>query len=516
MSDLDELDRPHEACGVVGIYSRPNANVDVARTLFFALYALQHRGQESAGIATCDGTVSTIHRGMGLVSQIFTEDNLAPLDGHIGLGHNRYSTTGDSHIRNCQPFLIETLHGPLAVGHNGNLTNAGSLRQQLLQRGVGLSSTSDSEVMTQMLASLAPGNDGFDSNGGVRAPDWEQRIVELMKAAEGAYSLVIMTRDAIYAARDPLGLRPLCYGEIPSDGNGPQGWMVGSESPALRTVGAEHMVDIEPGQIVRFDANGVHKFQGVPPNKKSALCVFEYVYFARPDTYLEGQTIHAARQRMGERLAIESPVDADVVIAVPDSSIPAAIGYSQVSGIPFTEGLIKNRYIGRTFIAPSQRLRRDRVKLKYNVIRENLQGKRVIVVDDSIVRGTTIGPLVRLIREGGKAAEVHIRVSSPPIRHPCFMGVDLATHEELIAHRMSVEEIRQHVGADSLAYLSIPGLLEAVRVGVKPQCGSAENGHCSACFSGEYPLDVSEFLDTKLRTKLQFKATVKDAWPNRG
>ena len=449
----EELDRPHEACGVFGVHG---VDADVARLTFFALYALQHRGQESAGITTCDGVRAYMHKDMGLTSQVFSEQSLMPLVGHMAIGHVRYSTTGSSHIRNAQPYLIETLHGPLAVAHNGNLTNALALRHRLLARGVGLSSSSDSEVITQMLAAPPPG-------GEPDGPDWEARIAEFMAIAEGAYSLVVLTRDAVFAVRDPWGLRPLCLGEL---NDGSSGYVVASESCALATIGARYMREVAPGEIVRLDRSGLRSTLGRPPAPQTALCVFEYVYFARPDSLLEGQTVHRVRQRLGEALAREAPAEADIVVGVPDSAIPAAIGYARVSGIPFSEGMTKNRYIGRTFIQPDERLRRAGVHLKYNPLSANLAGQRVVLIDDSIVRGTTAGPLIKLLREGG-ATEVHVRVSSPPVRHPCFMGLDMATHVELIAHRKSVLEICAHIGADSLAYLSHQGMMDAVVAGIK-------------------------------------------------
>ncbi len=483
----DELDRPHEACGVFGICA---PETDAARMTFFALYALQHRGQESAGIATSDGAAAYLHKGMGLVAQTFTEENLRPLKGHLAIGHTRYSTSGSSHIRNAQPYLIETLHGPLGVAHNGNLTNALTLRRRLLERGVGLSSSSDSEVITQMLAAPPPGG---EPNG----PDWEARIAAFMAVAEGAYSLVILTRKAVFAVRDPWGLRPLCLGELPI--NGKPGYVVASESCALGTIGATYLREVAPGEIVRLDRDGVHAVQAVAPKERSALCIFEYVYFARPDSLLEGQTVHRVRQRLGEELAREAPADADMVIGVPDSATPAAIGFALASGLPYSEGLIKNRYIGRTFIQPDDRIRRIGVRLKYNPLAANLHGKRVVLVDDSVVRGNTIGPMIRLLREGG-ATEVHVRVSSPPVRHPCFMGIDMATHEELIAHRCTVEEIRQHIGADTLAYLSHEGLQRAVLAGI-----GADRGHCSACFTGRYPIPLDEWWVRKAQEKLAFE-----------
>ncbi len=482
----DDLDRPREACGVFGICA---PGTDVARTAFFALYALQHRGQESAGIATCDGRATYLHKGMGLVHQVFNEDNLRPLVGDLAIAQNRYSTTGGSHLRNAQPYLIETMHGPLGVGHNGNLTNALHLRQKLLERGVGLSSSSDSEVITQMLA-LPP------SGATAAQPGWEARLANFMTEAEGAYSLVILTRDAIYGVRDPLGLRPLCIGRLPENGH-PAGYVVASESCALGTIGAEFLREVRPGEIVRLDREGIHSTQGVPPAPRPAFCIFEYVYFARPDSVIENQTVHRVRQRLGEALAHEAPAVADIVVGVPDSATPAAIGYAIASALPYTEGLIKNRYIGRTFIQPDDRLRRAGVHLKYNPLRANLEGKRVVLVDDSIVRGTTSGPIVRLLREGG-ATEVHVRVSSPPVRHPCFMGIDMARGEELIGHSKTVDEIRQHIGADSLAYLSHEGMLQAVT-----QELLGNHGHCSACFTGTYPIRIETWWESK--EKLAFE-----------
>lgn len=480
LGESNDDDKPHDECGVFGAYAPVR---DVARMSYFALYALQHRGQESAGIVTSDGRVAHVHKGMGLVSQVFNEDNLRPLVGHLAIGHNRYSTAGASHLRNASPYLIETIHGPLGVAHNGNLTNALQLRQMLLRRGVGLSSTTDSEVITQLLA--APPElwiDNYVDHSSDGSDIWQNRIRAFMQMADGAYSLTILTRNAIYAVRDPYGLRPLCIGVL-EDG----AYVVASESAALLTIGAKYLREVEPGEIIRLDADGLHSTMG-RENAPRALCIFEYVYFARPDTVLEGQVIHTVRQKLGRRLAQETAVDADIVIGVPDSAIPAAIGYAQQSGIPYTEGLTKNRYIGRTFIQPDDDLRRAGVRLKYNPLTANLEGKRVIVVDDSIVRGNTSGPLVQLLRDGG-AREVHMRVSSPPVKHPCFMGVDMATYKQLIAHRMNIEEIRLTIGADSLDYLSLPGMLEVVQEGAV-----GRSGHCSACFSGQYPVIIPAWL----------------------
>ena len=449
-------DKPREACGVFGIYGPGD---DVARITFFGLYALQHRGQESAGIAVSDGQRAVVHKGMGLVSQVFTEESLAPLRGHIAIGHNRYSTKGSSRLVNAQPYLLESALGPLGVAHNGNLVNAASLRQQLLRRGVGLNSTSDSEVLTQMLAG-APGD------------TWEERIQSLLAQAQGAYSLAILTARTLYAVRDPWGFRPLCLGRL----NGH--WVVASESCALATTGASYVRELEPGEIVAIDERGLRSIRGAPRGRQ-ALCVFEYIYFARPDSILQGQSIYYARIRLGARLAQEYPVDADMVMGIPDSAIAAAIGYAAAAGIPYGEGLIKNRYIGRTFIQPDDRLRRAGVALKFNPLPESLAGKRVVVVDDSIVRGNTSGPIVAMLRRAG-AREIHMRVSSPPIRYPCMMGVDMATRDELIAHRLTLAEIQDQLGVDSLGYLSLDGLLAGV--------GQSAEAVCTACFTGDYPV----------------------------
>jgi amidophosphoribosyltransferase len=479
----------HDECGVFGVYAPGR---DVARLAFFALYALQHRGQESAGIVTSDGRLAYQHKGMGLVAQVFDEENLRPLHGHLAIGQTRYSTTGSSNLRNAQPYLIETIYGPLGIAHNGNLTNAEDLRHRLLKRGVGLASTSDSEVITQMLASPPEvwSQSMPNGNGG---DQWITRIRAFMQAAEGAYSLALLTRDAVYAVRDPLGLRPLCLGKLDNGST-----VVASETCALGTIGAKFLRDVEPGEIVRLDAEGAHSFSGVQSEKR-AMCIFEYVYFARPDSALNGQIAHQVRQQLGRQLAREAPAAADVVVGVPDSATPHAIGYSLESGIPYTEGLTKNRYIGRTFIQPDDRLRKEGVRIKYNPLTANLQGKRVILVDDSIVRGNTAGPLVQLMRDAG-ATEVHVRVAAPPVRHPCFMGVDMATYSELIAHRLDVTEICQRIGADSLGYLSLEGLETAVNHG-----NGRSTTYCTACFSGQYPIPIPEWLFQEDREKMVFE-----------
>jgi amidophosphoribosyltransferase len=453
------IDRPHHECGVFGIVA---PGEDVARLTFFGLYALQHRGQESAGIAVSDGGRISMHKEMGLVAQAFNEEKLRPLRGQMAIGHTRYSTTGSSRLQNAQPFMVESVLGPLAVGHNGNLTNASVLRQELLQRGVGLSSSSDSEVITQMLA-------------GGEGRTWEEKLKVFMVRAQGAYCLTVLTRDSMYAVRDPWGLHPLCLGRLPSGGS-----VVASESCALATIGAEFEREVQPGEIVAVSERGPRTVAHMPAPTQAA-CLFEYIYFARPDSLADGRSMYQVRVNLGRELAKEAPADADIVIPVPDSAVPAAIGYAQQSGVPYSEGLIKNRYIGRTFIQPDDTLRKVGIALKFNPLGDSLAGKRVVLVDDSIVRGNTSGPIVKLLRDAG-ATEVHVRVSAPPIRHPCFMGVDMATYPELIAHRMSIPEIRGFLGADSLAYLSLDGLIRATQ---KPS-----GGFCTGCFSGNYPVDI--------------------------
>jgi amidophosphoribosyltransferase len=458
-------DSPHEECGIVGIFA---PNEDVATMAFFGLFALQHRGQEAAGIAVSDGETVHLHKDIGLVTQVFNPHNLAPLKGNYAIGHTRYSTTGSSSARNSQPFLIDTYLGPVAVAHNGNLVNAADLRRDLLKRGVGLSSSSDSEVLTMMLA-------------GAEGDTWDQRIQHVMSRWQGAYSLVVLTLQGVFAVRDPWGFRPLSVGMLPGGGHA-----VASETGALRTLGCQTIREVQPGEIVTLSNTALRVYQAVPAAKRLARCVFEHIYFSRPDSFWDGLSVHQVRQNLGCQLAQEAPAPADVVIPVPDSSIPAAIGYARASGIPYNDGFIKNRYIGRTFIEPTDSLRRQGVALKFNVIEENVRGKHLIVIDDSIVRGNTSGPLLKLLRDAG-ARQIHLRITCPPITHPCFMGVDMGTYQELIAHRMSVEEIRKHVGADTLHYLSLEGMMAAV---------GRSDGYCAACFTGEYPIAV-DFSNTK-------------------
>jgi amidophosphoribosyltransferase len=469
-------DKVHEACGVFGIYAPGR---EVARRAFFALYALQHRGQEAAGIVTCDGALAHVHKGMGLVSQVFNEENLRYLQGHMAIGHTRYSTTGAPKLRNTQPYVIETLDGPLAIAHNGNLINAPQLRRELLERGVGLQTSTDSEIILHLLAGAGGG-------------DWMARIRIVMARIEGAYSLTILTRDGIFGVRDPWGLRPLVLGRLEG------GHVLASESCAFSTIGAQMIQEIQPGEIVRLDAHGYKIVQGAPP-QQLAFCTFEQIYFARPDSVLNGRLVHQVRQKLGRQLAKEAPAPADIVVPVPDSGTPHAIGYAQESGLPFSEGLIKSRYIGRTFIEPTDELRKMGVAMKFNPLPDNLAGRRVVMVDDSIVRGNTSGPLVRLLRDAG-ATEVHVRVACPPIRFPCFMGVDMAHQDELIAANLSLDEICAHIGADSLAFLSISGMMRALNAG---------GGYCNACFTGEYPFHTPIPL-----IELQEKEKFPQVWGN--
>lgn len=453
------MDKPREYCGVFGIYG---PGEDVARITFFGLYALQHRGQESAGIATADGQRIQVHAMMGLVAQVFDEASLARLRGHIAIGHTRYSTMGSSRVCNAQPFVIEGPAGPLAIAHNGNLVNAEYLHQQLVEQGHHFQSSTDSESIGKMIA-FAPG------------ATWVERIRYAMERLLGAYSLVLMTPDSLFAVRDPLGVRPLCLGRLN------HAWVVASETCALDTVGARFEREVTPGEIVVIDAQGLRSHIGLP-SQRQAQCIFEYIYFARPDSILNNKLVYLARQEMGRELAREHPADADIVIAVPDSAIPAAIGYAEELGLPYREGLIKSRYIGRTFIQPDQRIREVGINLKFNPLPEVLRGQRVVVVDDSIVRGNTTRQIVRLLRRAG-AREVHVRIHCPPFVNPCYLGIDVARRHELIAARMSVEEIARFIGADSLGYLSVEGLLRAI--------GVPERLFCRACFTGEYPVPVT-------------------------
>jgi amidophosphoribosyltransferase len=474
MADLliedDTPDRPREACGVFGIHARGE---DVARITYFGLYALQHRGQESAGIVTSDGGGLHVHRQMGLVAQAFTEDDLARLTGHVAIGHTRYSTTGGSHIANAQPFVMEGSLGPFALAHNGNLTNTDVLRERLLADGQQLEGTSDSEVIARLLAT-APG------------ATYVEKLRRVMPLLQGAYSLVILTPDALLGLRDQYGVRPLAIGRLQEH------WVLASETCALDTVGADAVRDVAPGEIIVINGSGpdgLRAHVGMAP-VASGACLFEYIYFARPDSTMHDRSLYVVRQRMGAQLAAEFPVEADLVIGVPDSATPAAAGYAAARSLPYADGLIKNRYIGRTFIQPNQRLRQLGVKMKFNALGAVLSGKRVVMVDDSVVRGTTIRPLVRLLRDAG-AAEVHLGITSPPFRWPCYLGLDVAQREELIAARLpDATAIAREVGVDSLHYLSLDGLISAISL--------PRSMFCTGCFTGSYPVPVQMSLADRL------------------
>lgn len=453
---LDE-DKPKEACGVFGIYA---PGQDVARITYYGLYALQHRGQESAGIAVGDGEKITCRKGMGLVGEVFTEDTLRMLKGHIALGHVRYSTAAENTIENAQPHNFYYKQGMIALGHNGNLTNYAELRRKLADSGAVFQSTADSELMINLI---------------VRAgtEDLASGILKTMEQLEGSYSLILITEKKMFGIRDPHGMRPLCLGRLGD------GYILASESCALDTIGAEFIRDVKPGEVVMIDENGVTALQPHRAGKR-ALCVFEFVYLARPDSVIDGLSVQQARYALGKELAREYPLDGDMVIPVPDSGTSSAFAYAMERGLPFREGLMKNRYVGRTFIRPVQVTRDLGVRLKLNPIREMIFGKRVIMVDDSIVRGTTSGKLVQMIREAG-AKEVHLLVSSPPVTHSCYYGIDTSKNGELIAASHCIEEIREHIGADSLGYLSRSGL-HAALAPFNPDI------LCDACFCGDYPI----------------------------
>ena len=455
-------DSPEEACGVFGVYA---PGEEVGRETYFGLYALQHRGQESAGIAVTSGDGILVVKDMGLVSQVFDEKSFVSLQGDYAIGHVRYSTTGSTLWENAQPMYELTRRGPIAIAHNGNLVNTVQLRESLAQEGVTFTSTTDTEVIGALLNSSA-------------AETTVGAIEDVFPRMRGAYSLAILTEEGLFGVRDPSGIRPLCIGT--RDG----GTFMASESAALDVVGAKLLREIEPGEIVHINEDGVSS-QRFVPSARPALCIFEFIYFARPDSLLYDRVLYDARKEMGMHLAEEAPVDADIVIPVPDSGVPAAIGFAEKSGIPFGEGLIKNRYIGRTFIQPSQSIRQLGVRLKLNPLTPVIAGKRLVVVDDSIVRGTTSRKIVEILKEAG-AREVHMRVSSPQIKYPCFYGIDTADRNELIASRLDVEEVRDFLGADSLHHLSMDNLVKS--------CCASKDRFCTACFEGQYPIEVPEDL----------------------
>ena len=469
--DLNPNDKgPQDACGVFGVWSAGGEPAEVAKLTYFGLYALQHRGQEAAGIAVSDGSSLLVYKDLGLVSQVFDEATLATLQGHIAIGHTRYSTTGSTTWENAQPSFRTTKAGTgLALGHNGNLVNTAELAAEAARLGVGsgIGATTDSELLTALLAAR---------------PDvsMEQAAMDVLPTLRGAFSLVFMDEHTLYAARDAQGVRPLVLGRLE------RGWVITSETAALDIVGASFVREIEPGELVAIDADGLRSQSFANPKPKG--CLFEYVYLARPDTTIAGRNVHSARVDTGKRLAREFPVEADLVIPVPESGTPAAIGFSQESGIPYGMGLVKNAYVGRTFIQPSQTIRQLGIRLKLNPLRDVIRGKRLVVVDDSIVRGNTQRALVRMLREAG-AVEVHVRISSPPVKWPCFYGIDFASRAELIANGLDVEGIRHAIGADSLGYVSLEGVIAASE--------QPKTRLCRACFDGEYPIALPDQMGGK-------------------
>ena len=469
------LDKLQESCGVFGVYA---PNEDVARLTYFALFALQHRGQESSGIATADGKKLNVYAKMGLVAQVFTEEAVSHLSGSMAIGHNRYSTRGSSQACNVQPMLVGKGNNAIAIAHNGNVVNAEFLFEQLCEQGYAFQSSTDSEVIANLI--LASPEDS-----------WVDKIRYAMNRLQGAYSMTLLTKDTLFAVRGSLGVRPLCLGSI--DG----GWVIASETCAIDHIGAEFIREVEPGEIVKINENGIESYPG--KSGRQALCIFEYIYFARPDSVISGRLLSPARQEMGAGLAVEYPVEADLVIGVPDSATSAGIGYARQSGIPIGEGLIRNRYVGRTFIEPDQRIRDLGVKLKFNPLPRMLNNKRLVVVDDSIVRGTTTPSVIKELRRAG-TREIHMRICAPPIRYPCFFGVDMATRGELIAAQKSIPQICRFIGADTLGYLSLEGLLKAVAL--------PEDQFCLACFTGDYPIPVQLEMDKLALETMQLQQQV--------
>jgi amidophosphoribosyltransferase len=454
---------PKHYCGVFGIYGHPNA----AELTYYGLFALQHRGQESAGIATSDGRQFRIHRGMGLVSQVFNGEILHELVGHIAIGHTRYSTTGASHLRNAQPLAVDCARGQIAIAHNGNLTNAAALRAELEARGSIFQTTVDSEIILHLMAQ--PGVNGSAGS-----------LAQALRRIEGAWSLVIMTEDALIGARDPFGFRPLCIGRLGD------AWVLASESCALDLIHAEFVRDVAPGEVVTINGSGLNSVRLFPEQERRAFCIFEYVYFARPDSTIGNRNVYKVRVELGRQLAREHPVEADIVIPVPDSGNCAALGYSLESGIPFEMAFVRNHYVGRSFLQPSQLIRDFHVRVKLNLIAELVRGKRVVVVDDSIVRGTTCKARVNTLKEAG-AREVHVRVSCPPHMHPCVYGIDFPDRSKLMAANYSLEEIRKYLNADSLCYLSQEGMVKAT--------GLPAHQFCMACYDGNYPVPFDPHLE---------------------
>jgi amidophosphoribosyltransferase len=464
------MDKLKEECGVFGIFGHPEAS----NLTSLGLYALQHRGQESAGIAIADGTRMRVVRGMGQVADAFKEETLAGLGGHLAIGHTRYSTAGDSTIENAQPFLIDCAHGQIAVAHNGNLVNARELRDDLVRAGSIFQTTSDTEVVLHLYARS-------------RAPNVEEALVESISQVSGAFSMVLLTRNRLIAARDPHGFRPLALGRLGD------AWIVCSETCAMDLIGATYEREVEPGELLIISDGGLRSIKPYPPSQL-AHCVFEHVYFARPDSYVFGRSVNEVRTAFGRILAAEAPVPADVIVPIPDSGVCAAIGFGEASGVPVRFGLIRNHYVGRTFIQPQQSIRDFGVKVKLNPVRSILEGKRVVLVDDSIVRGTTSRKIVRLVKAAG-AREVHVRISCPPTVSPCFYGVDTPSRKDLIGATHTVDQIREFVEADSLAYLSLKGLREAV--------GDTRNAYCTSCYTGVYPVSFPQNEEAYLQLALK-------------
>ena len=473
-------DKFHDECGVVGVYlnseeqngdASAESRMNAATMCYYGLYSLQHRGQDSAGICVSDGNEVKIHKQMGLVSDVFKVEHLQELQGNLSIGHVRYATSGSKTIENAQPMLIQSKLGPVAVAHNGQLVNYLQLRDMFEETGAAFSSSSDTEVIVKLIAR------GYKKG-------LERALTDTIQMIKGSFALCVMTKDSLIGARDPNGIRPLCLGQVKG------GWVLASESCAIDAMNGTFVRDIHPGEIVIINKDGVLSFEfGEKTSKRS--CIFEYVYFARPDSIIDDIPVQEARYKMGAQLAKESPVDADVVVGVPDSGLGAAIGYSRESGIPYAMGVVKNKYIGRTFIAPTQQARENMVFVKLNALKSDLDGKRVIVIDDSIVRGTTSRRLVQILRRAG-AKEVHFRVSSAPVKFPCYLGIDTPTKEELISSGHDVEEIRKEIGADSLAFISVDGMFEALRA-----CNPGQYGFCKGCFTGEYPMSVPGELTEK-------------------
>ena len=459
-------DYPKHYCGIFGVYGHPNA----AELTYYGLFALQHRGQESAGIVTSDGKQLRVHKGMGLVSQVFTGDILHNLVGHTAVGHTRYSTTGSSHLRNAQPLTVDCARGQIAIAHNGNLTNASQLREQLEAQGSIFQTTVDSEIILHLMAQ--PTVDGHENN-----------LVSTIRRIEGAFSLVIMTETELIGVRDPHGFRPLSLGKLDD------GWVLSSETCALDLIHAKFVRDVEPGEIIIIDKNGLRSIQAFPEQKRRAFCMFEFVYFGRPDSNLLGRNVYKVRVEMGRQIARETPVEADLVVPVPDSGNCAALGFSLESGIPYEQAFVRNHYIGRSFLQPSQLIRDFNVRVKLNIIPELVQGKRVVIVDDSIVRGTTCKSRVNNLKEAG-AKEVHVRVSCPPHMNPCVYGIDFPDRSKLMAANHTIDEMRRYLNADSLAYLSLNGMVKST--------GVPADSFCLACYDGRYPVPYDPTVDKEI------------------